>query len=128
MLLRAMEARGAEVGRRYTILDLAAESHTHFTAVSQATTGKRQPTRAALEAWSAALSPHFDLDAALIAAGHPPADGRKAGVLRRMWQLTSEQWAEVERWLGERATERADEGAGDERGSGEGDDEATAQS
>jgi len=124
MLRAAMDARSRELGRTYTLYDLAADSHQHFTLASKVMVGERKPTRAALEAWAEALSPHFDLDAGLLAAGLPPADAKKAGVLGELWRLTAEQWAQLERWVGERATrdEPSKEGK-----KADGDDEAAAE-
>ena len=128
MLQRAMDARGQKLGRTYTLDDLGRESGTDFSLASKVMTGRRRPTREALEAWAKVLSPHLDLDAALIAAGHAPADQRKAGILRQAWRLSTEQWAQFERWVGERATHDEAEGdAGEEHKQADSEDEPPAK-
>lgn len=124
LLRRAMADKSAEVGRRYTLRDLDRESGVDYTLLSHVIAGRQRATPEALCAWSKALQPHLDMDAALLAAGHPPTDPAKAGAWRRLWRLTSEQWAELERWVGERVTERE---AGEQGGEEQQQDEPPAQ-
>lgn len=108
LVQRAMTAKAVASGSRYTVRRLAQDSGMHWTHAANVLRGKRRPTREVLEAWSVALSPDLDLDEALMAAGHPPTDERKWSVVARLWRLGGEQWADLERWIGERVTVSAD--------------------
>lgn len=103
LVQRAVRAKAAERGQ-YSLRQLADDSGMHWTHVSNVLRGKRRPTRDVLEAWAIALSPHLDLDEALMAAGQPPTEERKFRLVARLWQLTGEQWADLERWVGERVS------------------------
>lgn len=103
LVQRAVRAKAAEQGQ-YSLRQLADDSGMHWTHVSNVLRGKRRPTRDVLEAWAVALSPHLDLDEALMAAGQPPTEEGKFRLIARLWQLTGEQWADLERWVGERVT------------------------
>lgn len=103
LVREAIEAKRRDMGGRYTLRELSAESNVDFSLLSKIARGERQATRQVVLSVARALEPHLKVDEALLAGGYAPSD-RTSGVLRLLLRLPEERWAELEEWIGERLT------------------------